>query len=282
MPNVGQLATLYDSFSPETYAAQAAVLTFASQQFADSMMSCPTASAAVSFPEHGCVWAKPDARWLTLSGNSANQQFQETSIGIAGGWEASVKDSSWRLGAALSAEHADSSLLYRSTSRGWRYQGGVDVKKNIDNFTLAVALQGGLSSMDTHRTVLLPSGSLTARGDQKLSYLAATARASYRWGSDKGYLKPMVELSQLEVRTNGFTETGAGALNLKIPKQSDQYTRVSAKLEMGSEFESGGAALTRVYWSLCLGIFRFSAPAPVSVKPLVRTSSWLSSTMGFR
>ena len=243
VPSLSELAAIYDSVTPETYADQAAALTFASQQFADSMMSCPTSSAAVSFPEHGCLWAKPDARWLTLSGTGSNLSFRENTLGVAAGWEAAVKDSSWRLGGAMSAEHADSALVGHTSSKGWRYQGGVDVKKSVDNFTLAVALHGGMSTMDTRRTVLLPAGPVAAEGSQKLSYLAATARASYRMGSDQGYLKPMLEVSQLEVDTKGFTETGAGGLGLTIPKQNQQYTRVSAKLEAGSEFESHGAAI---------------------------------------
>ncbi len=104
-------------------------------------------------------------------------------------------------------------------------------------------MHGGTSSLDTRRTVLLPSGPLTAQGNQTIRYLGVTARASYRYGSDSAYAKPMLEFSHLNVNQLGFTETGAGGANLKIPNQNGDFNRISAKLEVGSEVASGGAAL---------------------------------------
>ncbi len=244
MQKVSDLATIYDSFSPETYAVQAAILSFASQEFADSMMSCPTASASVQTPEHGCIWVKPKEDWLKLSHDAANLPFHEKTQGVAGGWELAFGgDGSWRVGGAMSADKVNSGLSSRTTSEGWRYQGGFVVKKSIDALTLDLAVHGGGSAMQTRRIVLTPGGVLAARGRQKLNYLAETFRASYRLGTDRAYLKPIVEASHLKVDTDGFTESGAGPLSLVIPRQSDDFTRVSAKLETGAEFAGNGVGV---------------------------------------
>jgi hypothetical protein len=53
----------------------------------------------------------------------------------------------------------------------------------------------------------------------------------------------MAEASAVKVETKAFTETGAGALDLVAPKQKDTYARASVKLEAGTEFQAGGAAI---------------------------------------
>ncbi len=240
---VSDLANIYDSLSPEAYAVNAAAVTFASQQFADSMMTCPAASAAVHTPEGGCIWAKPSEDWLKLGHDASNLPFSQTTQGVAGGWEAALGHSDVRVGGAMSADHVDSTLTGRTHSSGWRYQGGFVAMDSWDAFTLEAAVHGGASTMHTSRTVLTPGGPFFAHGVQKLDWLAGTVRASYRLGSERAYLKPMVEASRLKVDTDGFSESGAGPLSLVIPKQNSEYTRVSAKLETGSEFKSGDIAI---------------------------------------
>jgi hypothetical protein len=245
VPTVPALAKFYDSYSPQAYAAQQAGQIFASQQFADSMFSCPKTSEGVAFSERGCVWVKPAARWLKLSGTSAALAYNEHSTGLSGGFEAAVGDNAWRVGGALSAEDVGGGVNNFTSADGQRYQAGLVVKRDPGHgFGAGLAIQGGKSDMDTRRLVFLPaSPSRLAQATQKMGFMAATARVSYRWGSDRAYVKPMAEASAVKVETKAFTETGAGALDLVAPKQKDTYARASVKLEAGTEFQAGGAAI---------------------------------------
>ncbi|MBO9544588.1 autotransporter outer membrane beta-barrel domain-containing protein [Caulobacter sp.] len=247
VPTVGQLANIYDGFSPETYAAQQTAQIFASQQFADSMFSCPRASEGIAFSDRGCIWVKPSARWLQLKGSSAAMAYDENSTGLAGGFEAAIDDN-WRVGGALSAEDVGGGVKSRVNADGQRFQGGVVVKRDPgQGFGVGLALHGGQSDVKTRRLVPLPaSPARLARGKQDMSFLAATARATYRWGSDRAYVKPIVEASAVKVETKGFTETGAGAVNLVVPDQKDTYARASFKVEAGAEFR-GRSAVYRPY-----------------------------------
>ena len=245
VPTVPALAKVYDSFSPEAYGAQQVGQIFASQQFADSMFSCPRAGEGVAFSERGCLWVKPSARWLELSASSQAMAYNEHSTGLSGGFEAAVGDGAWRVGGALSAEDVGGGVEHRTTGDGGRYQAGLVAKRDPgQGFGFGVAVHGGKSDMKTARMVLLPaSPARMARATQEMNFAAATARASYRWGSDRGYVKPMLEASAVKVETKGFTETGAGALDLVVPGQKDTYGRVSFKVEAGGEFKAGGAAI---------------------------------------
>ena len=113
------------------------------------------------------------------------------------------------------------------------------VKRLAGPFTFAVAAGAGASDLGAKRYVILPSNQYIARGDQSLSFQSITARASWLHGDDEFYLKPIVEVSGTSVSTDGFTETGAGPLNLVVPGQSTDSARASFKLEVGGEISQG-------------------------------------------
>mgnify|MGYP007072814972 CR=1 FL=1 len=238
-PSPAALARYYDTFSPEAYGDQAAVTTYASDRFADAMMSCPVAPGRPQGSDQGCVWARISTRSLTLDATAQDQAFRERSRGLSFGVEAAPAEG-WRVGAAASAESVDTGLTPFTSGDGERYQFGVTVKRLAGPFTLALAAGTGVSDLETRRYVLLPGGQSQAQATQTLSFQALTARASWRLGSDSFYARPMVEVSRMTVDTDGFTETGAGALNLVVPGQSSDTTRASFKVELGGEFSQGG------------------------------------------
>jgi len=241
-PSQGNLANYYDSFSPETYADQVAVTNFAIAGFTDSLMSCPTAPGQTAPSDEGCVWAKAGGRLLRLDATSQDMAFEERSTGLSGGFETAVAPL-WRVGAAASAEDLRTGVKTRTNGSGERYQFGAVVKRIDGPLTAALAFDTGVSSLETRRAVLLPSGLRMAEAKQRQTFQALTARLSYRLGDEARYAKPILELNHSRIKTDAFAERGAGALNLVAPKQTDQATRLSAKLEVGAEFMQGVTAI---------------------------------------
>jgi hypothetical protein len=238
-PSQGNLANYYDSFSPETYADQVAVTNFAISGFTDSMMTCPTAPGRDA--ADSCVWTKAGGRQLKLGATAQDMGFEERATGLSGGFEDG--NDHWRFGAAASAEDLRTGISGRTQGSGERYQFGAVVKAIDGPLTAALAFDAGVSSVETSRAVLLPSGLRMAEGKQNTGFKALTARVSYRLGDDKAYAKPIAELSHSAVTTHAFNEEGAGALNLVAPRQTDQATRVSVKVEVGGEFMQGVTAI---------------------------------------
>jgi uncharacterized protein with beta-barrel porin domain len=238
-PSAARLAGYYDSFSPEAYGDQAAATAYASDRFADSMMSCPAAPGEPYGSDTGCFWGRISTRGLTLDATAQDQAYRERSSGLSLGVEA-APGQGWRLGGAASAEVVDTGLGRFVAGEGERYQAGVVVKRLAGPFTFALSANQGASDITTRRYVVLPAGPSIATADQRLTFQSVTARASWRYGDDRLYARPMVEVSQMTVSTDGVTETGAGPLNLVIPEQSTDSTRVSFKVEVGGEFNQGG------------------------------------------
>jgi uncharacterized protein YhjY with autotransporter beta-barrel domain len=239
-PSQTKLADYYDSFSAETYAAQVAVTNFAIAGFTDSMMTCPTTPGQGE--ADSCVWAKAGGRQLKLDPTAQDMAYKERSTGLSGGFENAIGPH-WRFGAAASAESLRTGIPTRTQGDGDRYQFGAVVKAADGPATMAMAFTAGSSSVDTRRAVLLPSGLRMAEAKQRQTFQAITIRAGYRFGDDKAYAKPIAEINHARISTDAFAEKGAGALNLVAPKQADQSTRVSAKLEVGGEFMQGVTAI---------------------------------------
>ncbi len=240
-PSQANLANYYSSFSQEAYADQSAAQTFAIERFGDALMSCP-ASPGQEVADLGCVWFKAGVRNVTLAATKEDMAFDEASFGLSGGVERVVSEH-WRLGLAASAEQVSADIPLRVSSTGGRFQFGGVAKYANGPWTAGIIVTGGASSLDTERVVILPAKVQTAAGTQQQSFAAITLRAGYRWGSDALHVRPMLELSQTAIRTDGFSETGAGALNLVVPDQTDQTSRASARIELGGEFltQDGGA-----------------------------------------
>jgi hypothetical protein len=241
-PSQTALANYYDSFSPEAYADQVAVTNFAIAGFTDSLMSCPAAPGQVAASPEGCVWAKAGGRLVKLDATAQDMAFEERATGLSGGFEGEVAPH-WRVGAAASAESLRTGIETRTNGSGERYQFGVVAKRVQGPLTAALAFDTGMSSLETRRAVLLPSGLRMAEAKQRQTFQALTARISYRLGEERLYAKPIAELSHSRIKTDAFAEAGAGALNLVAPEQKDRATRLSAKLEVGGEFMQGVTAI---------------------------------------
>ncbi len=235
-PSQTALANYYDSFSAETYADQVAVTNFAIAGFTDSMMTCPTTPGLGEADD--CVWTKAGGRQLTLDATAQDMAYKERSTGLQGGFERAAGPH-WRLGMALSGEDLRTGVPTRTQGDGERYQFGAVAKVNDGPVSAAMAFTGGTSSVDTRRAVLLPSGLRMAEAKQKQTFQAVTVRTGYRFGTDKVYAKPIAELNYSRIQTDAFAEKGAGALNLVAPKQVDQSTRASVKLEVGGRVHAG-------------------------------------------
>lgn len=81
------------------------------------------------------------------------------------------------------------------------------------------------SANDMDRAVVVGPLARTASADFDSRSLSMYAEATYDLQQADYLLQPLVALSLVRTRTDGFTETGAGALNLQVAQQSTRSTR---------------------------------------------------------
>ncbi len=282
---VGGLATeaeivaALDRLNPQHYAATVASTLFGSQQFANSLMSCPSPQdPRVVNKESECYWAQLRGRTTDWDTTRTNIGGNEDAGGVTGGMQAFVAQD-LLAGGAISYEHSSVDTDNLASSDGDRFSAGMVLKALYGDTVLAGSVFGGLGSFDTTRFVL---PGVTAHGDEDIDFAGAALRLSHTYEQGYWYLKPILDAGATYVSYGGFSETGAGVANLVVQDENQWVLNLGAALEIGSMMiiqpglfarpyvRAGVTALSDTDFSLTSSF----AGAPAGVAPFTVTTSY--------
>ncbi|MFC6280343.1 MULTISPECIES: autotransporter domain-containing protein [Polaromonas] len=168
-------------------------------------------------------------------GNAAASQLR--SSGLSVGFDQEVKDG-LRLGAAATA--GTSRLSTDNNETGKSRNSAVALygsyAKGPWNFSGSASVSWGKNHMD--RNVVVGEINRVASSDFDGNTLAAYGEATYSLPMNGWTLHPLAGLSLSRNKTDGFTETGAGALNLQVAGQTINSAKsmlgVKASVDAGS------------------------------------------------
>lgn len=150
-------------------------------------------------------------------GNAAASRLRSSSLSI--GFDAEVQDS-LRVGVALST--GSSRLSTDNNESGKTRDTAVAVYGGYTSgawsFSGSAGMGWGKNHMDRH--IAFGTVNRIASGDFDSDTLSAYGEASYSLAMDDWVLRPLAALSLSRSRSGGFTETGAGALNLQVAGQT--------------------------------------------------------------
>ena len=154
----------------------------------------------------------------------------------------------WFVGGSVSADN--SSLDTRAVSdsfdgHGWT--AGAVVKRQMGDWLVLAALEGGSMSYDATRQAQLPGLGGTARSEFDVSHWGLHSRISKQFPMTGWYLKPYVDLHATHIQADGYTEQGAGPLDLKVLPSSSNVFGVSPMIEAGSNFVFNNDMSLQVY-----------------------------------
>jgi len=193
------------------------------------------------------LWARGYGGHSTTDadGNAAASRLRSSGLSI--GFDAEAGEG-LRLGVAasigtarLSTDHNESGktrgtalAVYGGyTSGAWTFSG-------------SAGMSWGKNHMD--RGIAFGTLSRTAGGDFDSDTLSAYGEASYSLAMEGWTLQPLAGLSLSRNKANGFTETGAGALNLQVASQTTRSSR--SILGARAFFDTGHIRLEpRVVWA---------------------------------
>ena len=178
-------------------------------------------------------------------GNAAASRLRSSGLSI--GFDAEIRDG-LRLGAAVTAGTSrlstDNNESGKTRGTAVAVYGGYAT--GAWNFSGSAGMSWGKNHMD--RGIAFGTLNRTAGGDFDSDTLSAYGEATYSLAMDGWVLQPLAGLSLSRNRADGFTETGAGALNLQVASQ----TTHSSKSILGARafFDTGRIRLEpRVVWA---------------------------------
>ncbi|GGC14127.1 hypothetical protein GCM10007205_23700 [Oxalicibacterium flavum] len=179
-------------------------------------------------------------------GNAASTRLKEAGISV--GVDARVRDD-LVIGAAFSHGDADVRATFEETgkSRGnavavyasyasgpWNIAGHLTLARHANNMQRRIQI----GTLDRNAS---------ARFDSKT--IAAYGEASYDVRQDGWKLQPLAGLALMHGKTDGFTETGADALNLQVDAQSTTSIRTLIGAKALFELKNGISLQPRAIWA---------------------------------
>jgi uncharacterized protein YhjY with autotransporter beta-barrel domain len=245
LPKVSDLAAVYDRLSPESVAAGQVAVIHSTQRFADALFSCQVRGGLQRFSNEGdCVWLDGRFRSFDSDSTGENLGFDETAWAISGGGQRRVGESSY-LGGAISINDSSIDTEDLAHSDGRWFQLGLTAKRLFGATKLGIALSGGAGRYDSRRYVNFPGPVVAADSDEEMWFFSSRLRLSHDFASGNWFVRPLVDLAGTYVEFDGFTESGAGALNLRVDGRDDTYASVHPALEIGGEIARGDGTLVR-------------------------------------
>jgi uncharacterized protein with beta-barrel porin domain len=242
------LAQIYNSLSPQASLAGAAMNFKQTGVRLDELLSCDDFANGSGMQEHNTCWN------LNLGGQSFDQTAKDeamgysgtiTSMNVGGGV---MLDSgaivSVLFGYEFSDFNTDSST---STAIGETAHIEVGLTQTWGNFSLSGALAASRGSFDTTRSIGMVGHSANAQGSYDATSTAGRIRAAYTFPSQNGFMRALVDLDVIHANTDGYTETGAGNLNLQVDSSSGTAYVFSPALEVERTRRFGTGNSLRTY-----------------------------------
>ena len=198
-------------------------------------------------PANG-FWLRGNGGFQRTSSDNNGGASKVRNSGLSAGFDTEVREG-LRAGVALSSGTSSLSTDGNASgkSRGSAVALYCSYASGPWNFSGSTSLALGRNHMD--RTVTVGAINRVASSDFDSRTLSAYGEAAYSMAMTGGWtLQPLAGLSLSRSKADGFTETGAGALNLQVAGQ----TTTSTKSLLGAKaaFEAGSVRLEpRVIWA---------------------------------
>ncbi|MGU3492564.1 hypothetical protein ACLBXM_00855 [Xanthobacteraceae bacterium A53D] len=238
--------TALGNLSSDTLSAPGAETLALSQQNLDRLMSCPVfegASAIVT--QSSCMWAMGAAQLYSQSGFGGATGYDNTIYSYAMGMQKEML-SGWFLG--IAGGYDDSRISGDGTtangSSGWI---GLSLKHETGPWLFSAAANATFGAYDMARQVSIGSLTGTAKGTNDLASGGARLRAAYTFGSDAAYLRPFVDLDLIYTSLSGYTESGAGVLDLDVSGSHAWTMLATPAMEIGMRTNLDGGLILRTY-----------------------------------
>ena len=235
-------AQVLDRLHPAAYLAQPVMSTFTGLNFVDSMMSCHLAAGPFApLTEIPCEWAKLTGSFANQVSSSGSSGFHDQAARLQAGRQIQLAPD-WFGEFAVGYEAGRTTGNFATTLAD-RYDFGAALKHQIGPWLFAAALDVGYDALNTTREIGF-AGVQAATSTPSVWRLDSRFRAAYVAEFGNAYVKPSLDLDVIYTALPGFSEAGAGPLNLNVASSNKVAFAASPMVELGQTyFLANGSAL---------------------------------------
>ncbi|MGF6986181.1 hypothetical protein QFZ99_005722 [Paraburkholderia atlantica] len=214
-----------------------------SQAFSRSVFSCPEfGDDDTTVRKQGsCVWFRATGMWENRSADASFPGFgwQGTTMKVGGQVQLQP---GWFLGGAIGYETDRFTGNDNLTSaNGNALLGVVALKHEIGPWTFSGAVDASYGWLNSSRVI--PSANAVATASPNSFNLGMHMRAAYQIPFGRFYLEPALDGDLNYINLPGYTESGAGALNLKVNSANSVIATGTPNLRIGTRAQIGSATV---------------------------------------
>lgn len=247
----GSAAQVMNRLIPQNQGSQTSSTTTSGTTFGNAMLSCSEREGEYAYVREGkCYYAKLTARRMEREASNASAGSEETGFEAIGGVQVALYDQV-RLGLALGYEETETKTFDRNQalgeSSGNRMHAGVVLKDQWGPINAYLNLGGSIARYDHERFVNLAGVGAKALSDQEVMSGIARLRFSYLGDMGAWYWKPLIDVGTSYIHAGGYTETGAGAANLRVSTVDKWLFSVMPGLEVGGQIRDVRDTIYRPY-----------------------------------
>jgi outer membrane autotransporter protein len=235
-----QVSASLDTLSGDAYPSVRGRLADESHFLRDAMLDRSHGEAGAAGADGAAVWATPFGSWGRTGGDGNAAGLSETARGFFIGAD-TLLAGGWRAGAVAGYSGSDFNIGGRSSSASSdNYHLGLYGERQVGGF--GVTLGGAYSWHDIalQRSALIPGDTEALRANPRAGTAQVFGEASYRIGGSPGAFEPFADVAFVDVRTNGFSETG-GPAALSADAATTETTFTTLGLRASAEQVLGGA-----------------------------------------
>ena len=201
----------------------------ANYNFTQNLFSCPVVGQVSA--EGQCVWGAAQAFSINQDGGKGSYGYNTDGWSLSTGIQNALSATAH---AGFGINYEDANYTSGTTNSAVDlFSAGAILKDQWGDYTVGAVVTGGAQWSDSTRNI--PMAGDTAHSNQTIYFGSVAGRVSRPFDFGSGYVKPWLEAAGTWLDSDGFTETGAGALNLKVQGQSDFVFRATPMLEVGTE-----------------------------------------------
>lgn len=248
--DLANIFVAFDTLATEAEVAQA-LNELASGEFYGSLTGISTTAPFVDaistrrLPQGASgfnVWFAPSGDFVDHEGDATIGSFDIDTSNYGGSMGFGMATGSGEIGIGFGYGRIETSSrgdLLQAEAETW--MAGAYVRQEFGPIAVGADLVYGWSDWDASRVMPVMSRTATATFDS--TELRGNLHAEYLLDFGGGWVAPFAQVELRKFKFDGFTEDGAGAVNLIVAEAKDTVVSPSLGLRAGTAFETGMATL---------------------------------------
>ncbi|WP_310621994.1 autotransporter outer membrane beta-barrel domain-containing protein [Flexibacterium corallicola] len=249
--NPNQLNNFLTSIGPQSTQASVAAATQLAIGNASRSLSCPAFTSDLRFRKQACLWGQLDGAGSTQEFEGSDERVRGTTFGPQFGGHYSFGDN-WFWGNTLALTNTFyEQAIVPSKLKTTALSGALSLEKALGPWTVAGVVGGGYvwgkSRRRISQNIIQALGEATAN----IGFAFSRARVSLGVPFKKDYyIRPILDFDVFWLHQAGYSEVGAGDLNLNLESDSKFIWGFNPAIEFGSRLNLRSETVSRIYLDL--------------------------------